>query len=115
MRRRIERGLSLLLTVVLLTALLAPAAQAAGSTVSIRTAEDLIGLARSCTLDTWSQGKTGYLEADLDLSGTAFTPIPTFGGPSGATGTPSPGWSSTAAATPAACSATSRAARSYRT
>ena len=80
MRRRIERGLSLLLTVVLLTALLAPAAQAAGSTVSIRTAEDLIGLARSCTLDTWSQGKTVYLEADLDLSGTAFTPIPTFGG-----------------------------------
>ena len=65
---------------VLLTALLAPAAQAAGSTVSIRTAEDLIGLARSCTLDTWSQGKTVYLEADLDLSGTAFTPIPTFGG-----------------------------------
>lgn len=80
MRRRIERGLSLLLAVVLLTALLAPAAQAAGSTVSIRTAEDLIGLARSCTLDTWSQGKTVYLEADLDLSGTAFTPIPTFGG-----------------------------------
>lgn len=80
MRRRIERGLSLLLAVVLLTALLAPAAQAAGSTVSIRTAEDLAALAKDCTLDTWSQGKTVYLEADLDLSGTAFTPIPTFGG-----------------------------------
>lgn len=80
MRKRIERGLSLLLTVVLLTALLAPAAQAAGATVSIRTAEDLAALAKSCTLDTWSQGKTVYLEADLDLSGTDFMPIPTFGG-----------------------------------
>ena len=41
---------------------------------------DLLELAQRCSLDTWSQGKTVRLEADLDLAGTAFTPIPTFGG-----------------------------------
>lgn len=56
-----------------------PAAQD-GDTVVIRTVSDLIELAKNCTLDTWSQGKTVQLEADLDLSGSGFTAIPTFGG-----------------------------------
>ena len=50
------------------------------ATSKLRTAEDLAELSRNCTLDSWSQGKTVYLEADLDLSGTEFAPIPTFGG-----------------------------------
>lgn len=31
-------------------------------------------------MDSWSQGKTVYLEADIDLTGVDFTSIPTFGG-----------------------------------
>ena len=34
----------------------------------------------ACALDRWSRGKTVRLEADLDLAGMEFTPIPTFGG-----------------------------------
>ena len=82
MRRKIHKCLCLLLAAVLLLSLAAPVALAAGdgNTVSIRTAEDLIRLAGDCTLDSWSQGKTVCLEADIDLTGTDFTPIPTFGG-----------------------------------
>lgn len=68
----------------LICALLAPwagqARAAGGGAVSIRTAEDLMELSQSCTLDAWSRGKTVVLEADLELSGVEFQPIPTFGG-----------------------------------
>ena len=37
-------------------------------------------LSKSCKLDTYSQGKTVYLDSDVDLSGSKFVPIPTFGG-----------------------------------
>ena len=82
MKRKISKLLSLLLAAVLLLSLAAPAALAAGSAdvVYLRTAEDLAALSRNCTLDSWSQGKTVYLEADIDLTGTDFAPIPTFGG-----------------------------------
>ena len=82
MRRKIHKCLSFLLAAVLLASLAAPAALAAegGDTVFVRTAEGLVQLAENCTLDSWSQGKTVCLEADIDLSGTDFTPIPTFGG-----------------------------------
>ena len=82
MRRKISKLLSLLLAAVLLLSLAAPAALAAGSAdvVYLRTAEDLAELSKNCTLDSWSQGKTVYLEADIDLTGTDFVPIPTFGG-----------------------------------
>ncbi len=46
----------------------------------VRTAEDLVQLAENCTLDSWSQGRIVRLEADIDLTGVDFTPIPTFGG-----------------------------------
>lgn len=49
-------------------------------TISIATADDLLALAESCTLDAWSQDKRVVLEADLDLTGLDFTPIATFGG-----------------------------------
>ena len=82
MKRKISKLLSLLLAAVLLLSLMAPAALAAGSAdvVYLRTAEDLAELSKNCTLDSWSQGKTVYLEADIDLTGTDFAPIPTFGG-----------------------------------
>ena len=82
MKRKISKFLSLLLAAVLLLSLAAPAALAAESsdTVYLRTAEDLAELSRNCTLDSWSQGKTVYLEADIDLTGADFVPIPTFGG-----------------------------------
>ncbi len=82
MKRKISKFLSLLLAAILLLSLIAPAALAAESsdTVYLRTAEDLAELSRNCTLDSWSQGKTAYLEADIDLTGADFVPIPTFGG-----------------------------------
>ena len=49
-------------------------------TVHITTAEELAELSRSCALDTWSQDKIVELDADISLSGTDFTPIPSFGG-----------------------------------
>ena len=82
MKRKISKFVSLLLAAVLLLSLMAPAALAAENTntVYLRTAEDLAEFSQNCTLDSWSQGKTVYLEADIDLTGVDFTPIPTFGG-----------------------------------
>lgn len=56
------------------------AAQEEAGSVTIRTAEDLARLSESCALDSWSRGKTVVLAADIDLTGTDFSPIPTFGG-----------------------------------
>ena len=78
--KRIQKWSALLMAVTLLFTLAAPAALAAESTVTIKTAEDLAELSRNCTLDTWSQGKTVILENDLDLHGIDSTPIPTFSG-----------------------------------
>ena len=76
------RAMCLLTAAVLTLPLLVPAALAAqtGDTVMIRTVSDLLELAKSCTLDTWSQGKTVRLEVDLDLTSSGFTAIPTFDG-----------------------------------
>lgn len=44
--------------------------------IRIETADDLLALSKSCTLDTWSVGKTVALEAGISLDGTAFSPHP---------------------------------------
>ena len=82
MKRKTSKLLSLLLAAALLFPIGAPAALAAGTddAVHLRTAGDLAELSRNCALDSWSQGKTVYLEADIDLTGVDFAPIPTFGG-----------------------------------
>ena len=81
MKPTVCKFLSLLLAGVLLLTPAVPALAAEGSdTVRLRTADDLVQLSRSCTLDSWSRGKTVILEADIDLSGRDFAPIPTFGG-----------------------------------
>lgn len=74
-----KKILSLLLAVLVLSSGAAALADDAG-TVSIRTADDLVKLSESCALDTWSQGKTVELLADISLDNADFTPIPTFGG-----------------------------------
>ena len=79
MKRRI-RWFSALLAAALVFSLAAPGVLAAENTITLRTAEDLADLARRCSLDTWSRGKTVVLEKDIDLHGVDFTPIPTFGG-----------------------------------
>lgn len=48
--------------------------------IHIADVEDLLSFAKCCTLDAWSQNKVFVLDNDLDLSGTDFSPIPTFGG-----------------------------------
>lgn len=50
------------------------------ATLSIRSVKDLMEFSRQCTLDSWSRGRTILLEADLDLTGTGFLPIPAFQG-----------------------------------
>lgn len=82
MNKRFNNRLpALLLAWWLLASFALPMARAAsGDTVAVSSAEDLRQLAKNCALDTWSQGKTVLLTADLDLAKEDFTPIPTFGG-----------------------------------
>ena len=72
---------ALLLTLALCLALV-PAAGAADSaqTVYLDSAADFAAFAKNCSLDTWSQGKTVILRADISLSGVDFTPAASFGG-----------------------------------
>ena len=82
-KRFIRKWFSLLLAGWLLASpvvLTARALSAEPETVTISSEADLLAFAKSCTLDTWSQGKTVVLAADLDLAGAEFSPIPTFGG-----------------------------------
>lgn len=53
---------------------------AAQDTVTVSSKEDFVKLAKSCTLDTWSRGKTVSLTCDIDFADGEFLPIPTFGG-----------------------------------
>ena len=75
-----RRAASLVLALSLLAAAALPGARADGAEAVISSVEDLLAFAKHCSLDTWSQGKTVRLTADLDLTGVDFTPIPTFGG-----------------------------------
>lgn len=69
-------GLMCLLPLSSLPAYAAPDEQA----VTISTVAEFKDFAKNCSLDTWSQGKTVTLAADLNLEGSGFTPVPTFGG-----------------------------------
>lgn len=48
--------------------------------VYLSTAEDILALAENCISDAWSRDQVFVLKNDIDLGGTAFTSIPTFGG-----------------------------------
>ena len=44
-------------------------------TIHIASAEDLLELAASCMLDTWSQNKRVILDCDISLEGVDFEPL----------------------------------------
>lgn len=69
-----------LLTVLALLCTLTLPAAAASDTVTIATAQDFVDFSKQCTRDTWSQGLTVELTADLDLGSIEFTPVPIFQG-----------------------------------
>ncbi|MDC7293935.1 hypothetical protein NXH67_10455 [Butyrivibrio sp. DSM 10294] len=48
--------------------------------ISISSADELMELARSCSLDTWSVNKKVILTKDISLLGKDFDGIPSFGG-----------------------------------
>lgn len=75
------RGIALLLLTTLLLGL-APSVFADDSPIvtHIQTADELVKLADNCRLDSWSQGRTVSLDADIALDGVDFSGIPTFGG-----------------------------------
>ncbi|MDE6845082.1 MAG: hypothetical protein K2J99_04870 [Lachnospiraceae bacterium] len=48
--------------------------------IYIGSVDDLKKFSKECWLDTWSQNKKIYLTQDLNLAGSDFVSIPTFGG-----------------------------------
>lgn len=76
-----KKAAALVLCAALLCAQL-PAALAAGSgdVISISTAKELSALAENCVSDEWSKGKTIVLEADINLTGLDFEPVPLMNG-----------------------------------
>ena len=48
--------------------------------IYIDSVEDMKEFSRNCWLDTWSADKKVYLTSDINLSGSDFVSIPTFGG-----------------------------------
>lgn len=85
-KSRIKRWIAASFSLILCAALLCPAFVSAeetdSNTIHIKTQDELKELAENCKLDTWSQGKTVVLDADLKLDKKAekFLPIPSFGG-----------------------------------
>ena len=80
MKRTARKLTALLLAVWLLVGLAQPMAWAATDEITISSAEEFVEFSKNCSLDTWSQGKTFRLTADINLSTVNFTSIPTFGG-----------------------------------
>ena len=73
-----------LLLLLALALSLCPAVSAedaeAHEVIHIRTEQDLLALARDCSLDTWSDGKKVVLDNDISLSSVSFDSIPIFNG-----------------------------------
>lgn len=85
MKQPIKRLTALLLTAVwvlgaALPALAEETGTANGEIISIATTADLLALQNRCIVDTATQNLTVQLQADLDLSGCAFTGLPVFSG-----------------------------------
>ena len=62
-----KRIISLLMAALLVFGLPLSAFASDGGEIRISTAEDWKSFVKNCKLDTWSQGKTVTLTADLDL------------------------------------------------
>ncbi len=80
--KRANTMVAMLMIPALLLLQVAPALAKSVSpqTVYIASADDLLALAKNCSLDSWSHGRTVVLTADIDLKAKNFTPIPIFGG-----------------------------------
>lgn len=72
--------ISFFLCTVLIFSAAVPALAAETADVTISNEEEFLAFAESCRLDSYSQGLTVSLEADLDLSGVDFAGIPIFSG-----------------------------------
>ena len=72
MSKRISVMISLLLLSALILSLCPFAFAEEDGVIHIHTVEELMGLAKDCSLDTWSNGKKVVLESDLSLSATPF-------------------------------------------
>lgn len=79
-KQRINRASAFLLACLMLFLTVYNPALAAEREIRISSAEELVDFAKKCSLDTWSQGKTVRLTADIDLTESDFSTIPTFGG-----------------------------------
>ena len=76
-----QRLLVLLLAVCLcLPSALSAAAADSADTIYIDSASDFAAFVKNCALDTWSQGKTVVLRADISLAGMDCAPAASFGG-----------------------------------
>ena len=81
MKNSIKITSFILSLIMLFTAFLPAAVYAAEQdTLYIRSEGDLVKLAKRCSLDSWSAGKTVILEKDIDLSKSKFKNIPYFSG-----------------------------------
>ena len=49
-------------------------------TIYINNADEFIEIAKKCSYDAWSIGKTIALGADISLEGIDFEPVPSFSG-----------------------------------
>ena len=73
--------ISLLLALILIVTNIGVAFAAPdGKTISIGTAEEFVEFSRNCSLDTWSQGKSVTLTANIDLKDYPNVTIPAFSG-----------------------------------
>ena len=77
-----SKTICVLLTFVISLAAFVPpsSALAASDTVIIENAEDFAKFAQKCKTEVWSKGKRVEITADIDLSGSSYTPVATFGG-----------------------------------
>lgn len=78
-RKVIKIIIGILLCLCIALSFLAPAF-AAGTTVVLETADDILRLAENCRTDTYSRNITVELKCDIDLSGVEFNGIPMFSG-----------------------------------
>lgn len=80
--KRANSIVAIMLVLIILLMIFAPviAVNPPSQNIYINSVDDLYQLSQDCSFDRWSQGRTVVLNADIDLKGEAFTPIPIFGG-----------------------------------
>ena len=75
-----RKTLCILLSVLICVPMLCGLVSAEAEVLTIATAEDFLAFAENCRLDSYSQGLTVKLTADIDLTGKDFQGIPIFYG-----------------------------------